>query len=189
MLNIVSSILAPQVAAETNAYESIATTVLSTGAASVTFSSIVGTYTHLQIRYIARDERAITAGNAVYAGFNSDTTSTNYRAHQVYGTGASAAAEAIAGNTRGAYAGVSAGNSNGANIFSGVVIDILDYSNTSKNKTIRTLWGIDNNGSGEVGFASGLWMSTAAITSITLKNGTDNLFKQYSSFALYGIKG
>jgi hypothetical protein len=189
MLNLISSVLDIPTPVSTNSYESIATTTLSTGSASITFSSIVGTYTHLQIRYIARDERAVTAGNAVFASFNSDTTAANYKSHDLNGNGAAAASEVIAGNTRGLYAGAAAGNSNGANIFSGVVVDILDYANTSKYKTVRTIMGIDNNGLGEILFASGLWMNTAAITSITLKNSTDNLFKQYSSFALYGIKG
>ena len=187
ILGIMASQISGHLATPNN-YESIATTTLSTGNATITFSSIPATYTHLQIRIIARDERAITGGNAFYAGFNSDTTAANYKAHQVYGDGSAAGAEAINGNTRGAYCGVSAGNSNGSNIFSGTVIDILDYANTSKNKTIRSLSGIDNNGSGQIGFSSGLWMSLTAITTITLKNVTDNLFKQYSSFALYGVK-
>jgi len=35
---------------------------------------------------------------------------------------------------------------------------------------------------------SELWMNTAAITSIVISNKSDN-WNQYSSFALYGIKG
>jgi len=70
--------------------------------------------------------------------------------------------------------------------FNGFVIDILDYSNTSKYKTTRELSGQDRNGSGEIALWSGNWRSTLAITSIEFSNGT---FDQYSSFALYGIKG
>ena len=36
---------------------------------------------------------------------------------------------------------------------------------------------------------SGLWMSTAAVSTITLTNAGAINFTQYSSFALYGIKG
>jgi hypothetical protein len=77
-----------------------------------------------------------------------------------------------------------------ANIFSGFVIDILDYANTNKYKTIRYLSGYDANGSGRVGLGSGSWRSTSAVTSITLQGlEYSSNYKQYSSFALYGIKG
>jgi hypothetical protein len=48
--------------------------------------------------------------------------------------------------------------------------------------------GFDANGSGYVSLGSGLWMNTAAVTSIKLSpySGT---FVQYTQFALYGIKG
>jgi hypothetical protein len=71
-------------------------------------------------------------------------------------------------------------------------MDIFDYTSTSKNTTSRHVWGFDNNGSGRVGIASMLWRNTAAVTSIRLDSTTQggtSLFAQYSSFALYGIKG
>lgn len=71
---------------------------------------------------------------------------------------------------------------------SAVVVDILDYANTNKNKTIRVLAGVDNNGSGEVALNSGLWPSTSALNTIKILTTSGNL-NQYSSFALYGIKG
>jgi hypothetical protein len=74
-----------------------------------------------------------------------------------------------------------------SSVFAANVIDILDYANTNKYKTTRSFSGADNNGSGFVQFMSGLWMNTAAITSITILPNSDN-FAQYSSFALYGIK-
>jgi hypothetical protein len=65
-------------------------------------------------------------------------------------------------------------------------MDILDYANTNKFKTTRTLEGYDANGSGNVSLTSGLWQSTSAINSITITAvGT---FNQYSQFALYGVK-
>jgi len=74
-----------------------------------------------------------------------------------------------------------------ANIRGGFIVDILDYANTNKYKTVRSLNGNDANGSGSMNLSSNVWLSTAAITSLTLSSSSD--FRQYSSFALYGIKG
>ena len=74
-----------------------------------------------------------------------------------------------------------------ANCFGVAVIDILDYANTNKYKTYRSLTGGDANGSGQVLLRSSNWRSTSAVTSMTLYPGVGN-FTQYSSFALYGIK-
>jgi hypothetical protein len=75
-----------------------------------------------------------------------------------------------------------------AGIMSGYVIDILDYANTNKYKTTRTLGGFDANGSGEQGLFSGLWMSATAVTSIDLIATSGN-WTTDTRFALYGIKG
>jgi hypothetical protein len=75
--------------------------------------------------------------------------------------------------------------------FSPFVFDILDYTNTNKYKTIRTLSGTNNNSAGTnsyVRFSSGLWMNTNAITSVTIYAASGN-FAQHSQLALYGIKG
>ena len=168
-------------------FESIATvTVGSGGAANVEFTSIGTDWTHLQIRGIARTTES--AENTIcYLQFNSDTTSGNYYGHGLYGTGADVTAYALDGSY---YASLSVipGASATASIFGATVIDILDYRNTNKYKTVRNLSGNDRNGSGQVRLASGLWMSTSAITSIKLVPIANN-FAQYSHFALYGIKG
>jgi hypothetical protein len=173
-------------AAAVGDYESIATvTVGSGGSLSITFSSIVGTYKHLQIRGIAKYLN--TAGGSMRLQFNSDTGS-NYSYHYLSGDGASASAGA---GTSGTFIAPSIGQQDTGQ-FTASVIDILDYSNTNKYKTSRILSGLDKNGSGSMQLSSGLWMSTSAITSITLtpqSNTTPtNQFEQYSSFALYGIK-
>jgi subtilase family serine protease len=75
-------------------------------------------------------------------------------------------------------------------IFGAAIIDILDYANTNKYKTIRILSGNDNNGSGTIRFSSGaLYSNTNAVSSITLVSGSSGNWSEYSQFALYGIKG
>ena len=164
-------------------YESIATTTVgSGGTTNITFSSIPATYKHLQIRGIARSNGI--ADNTVIQ-FNSDTGN-NYATHYLLGNGTAAIAGAETTQAR-FYVDVLALNASGA-MWSGDVIDILDYANTNKYKTVRALAGQDLNGSGTVWLASGLWQSTTAITSIKLfTNGVGN-FAEYTTFALYGIK-
>jgi len=170
-------------------YESIAsTTVGSGGSANVEFTSIPATYTHLQIRGIARGTRANTRDDVVMR-INSDSGN-NYAGHQIYSDGSSVSASTLGGTPPVNYLYpfyAPAANAT-SSVFGAGIIDILDYANTNKNKTLRSLNGIDVNGSGEMLFRSGLWLSVSAITSITLTCASGN-FAQYSQFALYGIKG
>lgn len=163
-------------------FDSIATTTVGAGgAATVTFSSIPSTYTHLQIRAICTD----AGNNSVKINFNSDTAS-NYAFHFLQGNGATTSAGGGANNSFGVIGAASQGFPSSATIFGALICDILDYANTNKFKTIRTLNGYDANGSGTVEFTSSLWRSTSAISSIILD--MNNNFAQYSHFALYGIK-
>jgi hypothetical protein len=180
MLNIVSSILAPQVPTPVNDYESIATTTLGTTASSVTFSSIAATYTHLQIRCMA----LLSASDNDYRlQFNGDTAA-NYSRHFLYGDGTTVASSGTANETK-ILVGYNAATYTNA---TASIIDILDYANTNKYKTVRSLAGADKNGGGYMFLMSGNWRNTAAVTSITLAPAAGT-FNQYSSFALYGIKG
>ena len=171
---------ANQSAAATS-FESIATvTVGSGGASSADFTSIPGTYTHLQVRFIAASS---SADMDIWARFNSDSGN-NYALHRIYGDGSSVAAGAeSSSNAIDFFGRTGSGTSN----FSANVADILDYANTNKYKTARVLYGRDSNGSGYMMFSSGLWMSYNAITSISLFPQSGS-FTQYSHFALYGIK-
>lgn len=167
-------------------FDSIAATTVGAGGASyVEFTSIPQTYTHLQIRTIARSTTAGTGADWLYCQFNSDTGS-NYAHHRLIGDGATASAGAAASVTE-VRVGAPLRDGNTAGIYGVSVVDILDYTNTNKNTTVRSLIGQDRNGAGEVTFYSGLWLNTSAITSIKLYSESNNL-KQYSSIALYGIK-
>ena len=187
ILGIIASAISGNLFAPSGAYDSIATTTVgSGGASSITFSSIPATYTHLQIRMLARDSRANTATN-LYLQFNGDTGA-NYTAHELYGNGSAAVAGFEGASQTSALAVRVAGNNAAASSFGAGVLDVLDYANTNKYKTMRSLSGFDDNSVGQIWFISGLWMSTSAVTSITITPVTSPIL-QYSSFALYGIKG
>lgn len=188
MLNQIAAIHGTGVAASTTSYESIATvTVGAGGSSSISFSSIPSTYKHLQLRGIARSNRA-ASGSYIKIQANSDTAN-NYANHGLFGGGASAGAYAVTTTDHAGEAYITAA-SDTASAFGASVWDILDYANTSKYKTVRALTGADVNGTnGQVRFASGVWMSTSAITTLTLTDGNGANFVQYSQFALYGIKG
>ena len=167
-------------------FESIATTTLSSSTSTITFSSIPSTYKHLQIRHLARTDRADVIDEIAIV-YNADTTGTNYSFHQIVGDGGSASVYG-GGNEEGLIL-LATGATATSSVFGVGVVDILDYANTNKYKTHRSLGGFDNNGSGRVGMSSGVWRNTAAITSIRLAPNNAANFVQYSQFALYGIKG
>ena len=164
------------------AYESIATyTTTSGGTSSISFTSIPSTYKHLQIRGIAR---SATVNLNTLIRFNSDSGN-NYATHYLLGNGSSSSAGAETSTSR-FYVDIVTASST---FYAASVVDILDYANTNKYKTVRTLAGQDLNGSGTVWLVSGLWQNTNAVTTVTLTLDGGNNFAQYTSFALYGIKG
>jgi hypothetical protein len=175
------------VAAAAGDFESIATvSVGAGGSSSITFSSISADYAHLQIRGIARSNRSSDL-DTLQIRFNGDT-GTNYSRHYLYADGSSVSAGADTSTTF-ANVGLLTGANAGSSMFGANIIDILDYANTNKFKTIRCLSGEDRNGSGDLQFASGLWRNTNAITSITIISQAGvSTMQQYSHFALYGIK-
>lgn len=64
------------------------------------------------------------------------------------------------------------------------IMDFLDPFETNKTKVVRTLTG----GPNTVGFISGLWNNTSAITSIKINQTDGWAFTQHSRFSLYGLK-
>ena len=168
-------------------FESIATvTVGAGGSSSVSFTSIPSTYSHLQIRFIARGESTLAR---VALRANNDSNA-NYTLHYLYGNGSSAGAGGIGSQGQIDLTTIPT-SSQTASAFGAAVVDILDYANTNKYKTIRSLGGDDLNGSGGYSILySGAWLSTSAINRIDIIPGTVGTgnIAQYSTFALYGIK-
>lgn len=181
----------------TSSYESIQTiTVTGSTASSIDFSTVPSGYKHLQLRITARSIYSVDAVSP-YLRFNGDSNS-NYILKQVYfdgtsntnGSNASSATTAVIASQI-----VSNYGSGSTNIFSPVIIDITDYANTNKFKTVRSIGGWTSNGTANYQwqYRGGIWRSTNAITSINITvdgGGNSNRnFEIGSVFALYGIKG
>lgn len=169
-------------------FDSIATGTVAAGAtaSTITFSSIPSTYTHLQIRMLAR----ATAANTMYVRFNSDSGATNYDNHRFNGNGSTAATDARTNYSALYVSSRGYGISATSNIGSAIVMDILDYTNTNKYKVTRTISGQEyNSGStDDIEYTSGSWKSTSAISTIDISINSSTL-AQYTHIALYGIKG
>ena len=181
ILGIMASAMSANLWQPQGAYDALSTvTVPSGGVASVTFAGIPNTYKHLQIRCLMSDTGSGSA--SMTAQFNGDTGA-NYASHILLGNGSSASAAAYTSDTK-IFSGYFY---QGTNIFGAAIVDVLDYANTNKNKTLRSLSGGDANGNGQMRLFSGLWMNTGAISSITLASNVGN-FIQNSQFTLYGVK-
>ena len=190
MLNVISGLLSGGAAAGGGtSYESIATTTVGAGGqATISFTSIPSTYKHLQIRAIMRSTFSDT-DSFLKINLNSDTGS-NYPNHFLTGNGATAAAFGYS-TTQYPYAFFSMYPAAlaSANLFGTAIVDLLDYADTNKNKTMRSLGGYDVNGAGVARLNSAVWLNTAAVTRIDITDYRGGNMAQYSSFALYGIKG
>ena len=172
-------------------YELIATTILGTAQASVVFtvSSFASTYKHLQIRYASRGTTAANlVSNRMHMNNIGGASGTSYALH---GLGGSTNVFSYGfANERSLLCGLSAGANQATNVFGSGVVDILDYSSSTKNTTVRALSGVSSgvNTSSEVAINGGLFNNTAAVTEITITPDSGNLVAG-SRFSLYGIRG
>lgn len=164
-------------------FDSIATVALTSNASSITFSSIPSTYTHLQIRYSAR--KTTSGIGDIVLSFNSLTASNNYAKHWGFSFDGGGPYISGGGNTT-VSVGYLYGDDSG--VKDSGIIDILDYKDANKNKTVRYLTGNEkvSTGTSTVVWGSGLFINTGAISSITLDCST---IQSGGHFALYGIKG
>jgi len=187
--NSIAGFLGTGVAVSASSYESIATATGTGLSGTITFSSIPSTFKHLQVRVLGRSTYAGTQDD-FNIRLNGDTGS-NYSQHALGGNGGSvgafgAASQTLGGSTNYAWL---PGATAAASIMGVSIIDIVDYENATKYKTMRGFCGADFNGSGSSNLWSSAWLNTAAVTSITLLTNSTGFFTTTSTFALYGIKG
>jgi hypothetical protein len=144
-------------------------------------------FRHLQLVTSVRTNRSDADSDPVRIRFNSDTGS-NYARHRLIAylstnliSGAATSQNAMFITESAACA------NNAANIFAGVVTDILDPFQTNKNKTIRSFGGNHASGWNAVELYSGFWNNTNAVTTITLTPLIGTNFVAGSRFSLYGV--
>lgn len=171
-------------------YEPIATTTLGSDTATVTFSSISGSYTDL----ILVANFGVTGSGATFSfqvGNGSVDTGSNYSCTRMYAGG-------VNGVTSISDRSSSASNIqitpsfgfNNTNVANNAIFYFQDYSNTTTYKTVLLR---ANNPAGPngaypgTGAIVGLWRSTSAINTMTFTGGSTS-FKTGSMFTLYGIK-
>jgi hypothetical protein len=153
-------------------YEPIATNTLGSAAASVTFSTISGSYTDLVL--IATS----TSGDldTLALQLNSDTGN-NYSTTIIYGTG-STAASYLESNANNMYLGLTSTEQSNS------IYYLINYSNTT---TYKTVLGRGNVAGGQLRAGVSLWRSTSAVTSITINRDSGGNLNSGSTFTLYGI--
>jgi hypothetical protein len=159
--------------------------------AEILFAGVPQNYKHLQLRISAANN---TAGIYYVAVYNNDTAQANYPRHRLFGTGSASGASStvnVDNSTRGAMIGSPLYSTT----YPGVaVVDILDYASQNKNKTTRSLFGQDANGSGIIELNSSVWLNTSAITSINVRcnlaggDAATTTYNAGSIISLYGVK-
>jgi hypothetical protein len=166
-------------------YVSLATTTLSSTAASITFSSISSAYTDLRVVLVAHTDAAGAEDNA-YMRFNSDSA-TNYSNVWIQGSGSSATSSRTSNSTA-IWSRWSEYGTATSNIWTTTTFDIFDYRSTSVYKSVLATGSAEANGAGWVTRSAGTWRSYSAITSITLpaQGGSAN-FAIGTTATLYGI--
>ena len=172
----------------TNTYVALDKVTVGTATPSITFTSIPQGYTDLVLVMSAATTHTLSTFPMVQ--FNGDTGS-NYSVTELYGTG-SAAGSARDTNTTSGWIGFDISLSNTVGDHT-TIANFMNYSNSTTYKTWlsranRASSALDYQGTDAV---VGLWRSTAAITSMTVKNrrgGVDYNFAVGSTFSLYGIK-
>ena len=170
----------------------ISSIVLTAAAASVTFSSIPGTYNHLRIILVARSSYAAATDGTVIR-LNGDVGS-NY---EIGGMKINNTTVAADGNGVGTsfFLDSSVNELPAANATAGVSLasEILFpcYAGTVFNKKITAVGGSSDYAlsttSNEGHLLAGMWRNTAAITSVTFTTYNSADFVVGSAFYLYGI--
>jgi hypothetical protein len=165
-------------------YTLISSNVLSSSAASVTFSSIPATYTDLVLRYSGR----MDAGTNKILKIQIAGTDTSLSYTSLIGNPSIPSALSDFG-TGSSWAGYTDGSTMTANSFSSGEIYISNYASTSAYKSFSAYGAAEQNATDARMMAvAGLYSSNSAISVIALLDLSTANWVSGSSFYLYGIK-
>lgn len=166
-------------------YTLISSNVLTSSAASVTFSSIPSTYTDLVLRLSTRTTAA-SINSVILVRLNSDTTS-SYSVTILDGDGATATSSRSATPTAIGSGGITSGSSSTASTFGNGEIYFPNYANSST-KAWGSFSASENNATtATIRNTANYYLGTSPITTIRFSLTTGS-FDTGSSFYLYGIK-
>jgi len=162
-------------------YEPIASTTLGSGGSTlVTVSDIPGTFTDLILVSMADTDYPSAASISTYLRINGDTGS-NYSTTWLLGSGSAASSSRASNDSNGIYIGEFSAT---ANLGQPSIVQIMSYANTNVNKTVLSASCV---ASAWVTRQVGLWRSTAAITSVSVRAG-GYTFQQGGTSSLFGVK-
>jgi hypothetical protein len=161
-------------------YEPIATNTLGSATNSVTFSSISQAYTDLILVCTGKNSTGYD-GIDIRVGNGSLDTGSNYSQTMLNGNGTNAQSSRDSSATSMTNMGITS-----ASVVQTSIYQFMNYSNTT---TYKTVLGRSNVTDFRVAAIVGLWRSTSAINTISLRsdNGSYN-FTVGSTFTLWGIK-
>lgn len=165
-------------------YDSIATTTLGSAASTITFSSITGTYTDLEVILSLPANGTSNNSDGLRFQLNGDTGS-NYSATWLTNSTTSATSSRESSVTRGRVGNIS----QTTNDVGTAIVRFLNYSNTTTYKTVIGRSGnLNSNGDSNVFAAVSLWRSTSAINQIVFSSSSNVNFPIGTMVTLYGIK-
>ena len=155
-------------------------------AASISFSSIAGTYRHLRLRCKVRDNSALPA-DALQLNINSDSTSGHYSWGGPINTNGTVTGLNTVGGTFMNVGDVAGGTQNAAN-FAVAEITLPYYADTDNYKHVQGVYSRHDTGAGYIinGVRSGIWFASSAITALSFTPGTGS-FSIGSKISLYGV--
>ena len=161
-------------------------TVSPSGTGTVTFSDIVSTFTSLELEVMGRSTKTGSGGEGIKIYFNGDSTDANYRRGQTRAFGTTL--DRVQGDD--SVMGFISANDAPANSCGTVNAKILDYSNTTFYKQLRSVANLrsDNSSLYEVTHKFSVeWESTSAISSISVILKDSGNFVAGSKLRLYGL--
>lgn len=154
-------------------YTPIASITLGAATSSVTFSSIPQTYTDLIVIFNGRTD----GDENTNLQFNSDTTN-NYSVTALYGNGSTVTSNRQSNTGSIGLGGISSGSDEQGT----VIVQIMNYANTTTNKTVISR----ANNSTYVQLRVGMRRSTEAVSAMTIR-ADSTTFLSGTTFNLYGI--
>jgi len=167
-------------------YENIATTTLGSNQATVSFTSINGSFTDL-VLVINGGTSDGNEGAQFRVGNGSADSGSNYSMTNLAGNGSTVSSARVSNQTAGRFnQTTSFGATN--SLTSNIIVHFMNYSNTTTNKTVISRTNVTSGSFPGTETMVNLWRSTSAINVIELRQSGSGQYLSGTTFTLYGIK-